>query len=66
MGQPYIGKQADMLNKRAIASLLKGNQEEAEDFWEEGIDLNPSHFDLKVNYELYRWKYALISDDQLL
>jgi len=66
MGQPNIGKDCDMLNKRAIAALLKENQDEAEDFWEEAMDINPNHFDTKVNYEMYRWKYALISDDQLV
>lgn len=30
------------------------------------MDLYPNHFDTKVNYELYRWKHAITTDDELL
>lgn len=39
---------------------------EAESLWEEALDLNPAHFDTKVNYEMYRWKHAMITDTDLI
>ena len=30
------------------------------------MEENPLHFDSKVNYEMYRWNNALITDTQLL
>lgn len=30
------------------------------------MDLAPNHFDTKVNVEMYRWKYAIITDEELL
>lgn len=45
MGEPYIGKECDTLNKMAIASLLRDNVSEAEEFWCKSLDLYPNHFD---------------------
>jgi hypothetical protein len=39
---------------------------EAEELWHQALDMYPNHFDTKVNYEMYRWKYGIISDVQLL
>jgi len=50
----------------AIAALFQEKIQEAEDLWEQGLERFPDHFDLKVNYEMYRWKYAVITDDDLI
>lgn len=62
---PFIGKRSDILNKMAIASLFQDKQQQAEKLWEEAFALNEKHFDTRVNYAMYRWKYALITDDEL-
>jgi hypothetical protein len=46
----------------AIAALFQQRYPEAEELWEEAMELNPKHYDTKVNYELYRWKHAKITD----
>ena len=66
MGEPYIGKQCDTLNKMAVASLLQDQTTEAEEFWTKSLDLFPCHFDSQVNYELFRWRYAFTSDEDLM
>ena len=65
MAEPYIGKQTDILNKLAIAAMYQNKLDVAEEYWEEARDLNPEHFDTQVNYAMYNWKYAHISDDEL-
>lgn len=66
MSEPYIGKECDTLNKMAIASLLRDNVNEAEEFWSKSLDLYPNHFDTQVNYELFKWGFAIISDQELI
>ena len=66
MGEPYIGKECDTLNKMAIASLLRDNTAEAEEYWVKSLALYPNHFDTQVNYELFRWRFAMISDEELI
>lgn len=66
MGEPFIGKKIDVANKLAIAQLLKDNNEAAEEIWLKALEENPTHFDTKVNYEMFRWKNAIISDDELV
>lgn len=66
LGQPYVGKESDILNKMAIAALFQDKIQEAEQLWEQALDRYPTHFDTKVNFELYRWKHALTSDEELL
>ena len=66
MGEPYIGKKSDIMNKMAIAELFKDHQADAEELWLQALSLYPKHFDTKVNYEMYQWKYGIISDNQLL
>ena len=51
MGEPYIGKESDNLNKRAIAALFRDDEEQAQDLWEEAMEKYPKHFDTKVNYD---------------
>ena len=65
MGEPYIGKESDILNKIAVAALFQGRREEAEEYWLRAIEFNPKHFDTRVNYAMYQWKYGEITDNQL-
>ena len=53
MIDPYIGKKTDILNKLAIANLFQGNRDDAEEYWEQSLELNPKHYDTLVNYALY-------------
>ena len=50
----------------AIAALFRDKIQEAEQLWEQALDRYPTHFDTKVNFELYRWKHALTTDEELL
>jgi hypothetical protein len=46
--------------------LLKDQATEAEALWEQALaTINGKHFDTLVNYNLYRWKTALIDDAEL-
>ena len=45
MGEPFIGKNSDILNKQAIAALFQDNEEEAKQFWSEAMEKYPKHFD---------------------
>jgi TolA-binding protein len=53
MGEPFIGKKSDILNKLAIAALFRDQPKEAEDLWSEAIDKYPNHFETRVNFEMY-------------
>ena len=53
MEHPFIGKQSDVLNKVAIASLYRDETEKAEEYWQDAFELNSDHFDTKVNFEMY-------------
>ena len=66
MIEPYIGKQCDTYNKMAIASLLQDNTTQAEEYWCRSLEMYPDHFDTQVNYELFKWRYADTSDEDLL
>jgi len=56
LAEPFIGKQSDVLNKIAIAALYRDEIELAEQYWSDATELNPEHFDTKVNYEMYQWQ----------
>ena len=34
--------------------------------WEEALSMKEEHFDTQINYLIYKWKEANISDDELL
>ena len=50
----------------AVAALCQDNFQDAEGYWEDAIRQFPNHFDSKVNYALYQWKHAKITDEELL
>lgn len=45
METPFIGKRADVLNKKGIVSFFHRRQEEAVSFWAEALQLSDRHFD---------------------
>jgi hypothetical protein len=49
MENPFIGKRADVLNKKGIVSFFHKRQEEAVNFWAEALQLSDRHFDAKTN-----------------
>lgn len=63
---PVVGKRADVCNKRAIMALCKGDEETALKLWEEALSMKDQHFDTKLNYLIFQWRNAHISDDELL
>ena len=56
MEQPFVGKRADVCNKKAIMALCKGDDESALKYWEEVLSMKESHFDATVNYLIYKWR----------
>lgn len=68
MENPYVGKKADVLNKKGIISLFhrKGEDNVALNFWQEAELLNDRHFDSKCNFVMFRWATAKITDEQMM
>lgn len=66
MELPVIGKRADVCNKKAIMALSRGDEDQALKLWEEALAMNDEHFDTLINYLIYKWKNAQITDDELI
>lgn len=66
MEQPFVGKKADVCNKKACIALAKMQEEEAMEQWNQAIAMKDSHFDSHVNLLLYKWRTGLISDEQVI
>ena len=68
MQEPFEGKMIDVKNKRAVAGFMNNKLEEvnAHKLWEEALSVNNEHFDSLINFNLYLWQNALISDHVLL
>ena len=68
MESPFVGKKADVYNKKGIVSLYhkKGADNEALAYWQEADLINDRHFDSKYNYIMFRWSTAKISDEVLM
>ena len=58
MEQPFIGKRADVCNKKAIMALSKLDDVSAVKYWEEAFQMKEQHFDASVNYLMYKWRTA--------
>lgn len=41
----YVGKRADLMNKRGIVALYNKDEDRAMNFWAEGLHINDRHFD---------------------
>lgn len=65
LADPYFGKKPDVLNKMALAALLKCNKQLAEKYWEEAIEEYENHYETHINYNLYKWRNALITNQEL-
>lgn len=66
METPFIGKKADVMNKRGTVALFNRNEEEAMRFWFEARNLNERHFDSTCNYVMYRWSTGRITDSEMM
>ena len=55
MEQPFVGKKADVMNKRGTVALFDRNEEEAIRYWQEAKILNNRHFDSTCNFVMKRW-----------
>lgn len=65
MEQPFIGKRADVCNKKACIALAKGNEEQALEHWNTAINMKDHHFDSHVNLLLYKWRTGLATDEEV-
>ena len=72
MENPFIGKRADVLNKKGIVSLFhrkqyehESNQVDPEECWMKALELSDRHFDSQFNLSMYRWSTGQISESQL-
>jgi len=63
MEQPFLGKRADVLNKRGTVAIFNRNENEAIRFWSEAKNLNERHFDSTCNYIMYMWSTGRITDN---
>jgi hypothetical protein len=63
---PFVGKKADVLNKRGTVALFNRNEQEAIRFWQEARQLNEAHFDSHANYGMFMWTTAKVTDSQMM
>lgn len=66
METPFVGKKADVMNKRGTVALFNKNEDEAMRYWSEAKSLNERHFDSTCNYVMYRWSTGRITDGQMM
>lgn len=66
METPFVGKKADVLNKRGTVALFNRNEDEAMRFWQEAKALNDKHFDSTCNHVMYKWSTGRITDGQMM
>ena len=62
----FTTDEPDILNKKAVFSNFRGNDEVAEKYWNEALMLKKSHQDSVVNYLFHRWKSAQITDQDVI
>lgn len=66
MEHPYVGKKADVFNKRGIVALFHGKEGEAIRLWSEARTLSDRHFDSAANFCIYKWSTGRCSDENLM
>ena len=66
MEQPFVGKKADVYNKRGIVALFRNREGEALSMWQEARLISDRHFDSQCNYVMHRWSTGKISDGQMM
>lgn len=66
MENPFVGKKADVYNKKGIVALFHDKEGEALHWWSQARLLCDRHFDSMCNFSMHRWSTGYISDEQLL
>lgn len=66
MENPFIGKRADVYNKRGIVALFRDQERLAEHWWDQALHLSDRHFDSQCNSRIHRWTNGSISDATLM
>lgn len=66
MEEPFIGKRADVANKKAVFLLCRGEEEAALRLWEEGLSMKENHFNITTNFILYKWRSAQFTDEDVV
>ena len=62
MEAPFVGKKADVYNKKGIVALFHDKEGEALHYWSEARILSDRHFDSQCNFCMHRWSTGRISD----
>lgn len=57
---------ADSLNNKALTMLDLGHEDEAIQNWKEALGEDPAHGGANLNYQVYLWRKAGITDDEML
>ena len=63
---PVVVRLTDVLNKKAIMALSRGEGDLALRIWEESHNMKEEHFDTTLNFLTYKWRRGLIGDEELL
>ena len=66
MESPFVGKKADVYNKKGIVALFHDKEGEALHWWSQARLLCDRHFDSMCNFCMHRWSTGRISDAQLI
>ena len=66
MEAPFVGKKADVFNKKGIVALFQNKEGEALHWWSQARLLSDRHFDSQCNFCMHRWSTGRISDAQLI
>lgn len=66
MENPFVGKKADVYNKKGIVALFHDKEGEALHWWSQARLLCDRHFDSMCNFSMHRWSTGYISDEQLI
>jgi serine/threonine protein kinase len=66
MEKPFVGKKADMLNKRACVAFFNKEFEKAQKLWSEAVNNSDQHFYSCFNMGMKQFLNAEITSDQLL
>lgn len=57
---------SDILNKKAVFSNFRGDDDIAVKYWNEALGMKKSHQDSVINLLFHRWKSAQISDQDVM
>jgi len=60
METPFVGKKADVLNKKAIVSLFHRREEKEKrvELWTQAKWINDTHYDSTCNELMFYWSNA--------